>query len=304
MGMSEKGTGIRVGANQNPTQAEVHALFNYCPDSGLLTNRFTRNRTSKMGDQAGRFVSSGRLVTVNGESYLVRKIVWLYVTGEFPSGGYVINKNGNNQDDRIANLEFFEGEKTAILFENPDLPTQKEVMEYFNYHPRSGRITYRMTYGPTRLEGQIVGRPHNKFLIGWLGAYYYPVARLVWLGHKGEWLRNESRIRNYAEEDVLGHKNGCQTDNRIENLVRGPLSIVDDEERRVALLNINRTEIAGINWDTGRQKFIVRIVVDGRNMLVGAYDTIAEGEAARLDAILEIEESDKILARIGGGEGA
>jgi hypothetical protein len=35
-------------------------------------------------------------------------------------------------------------------------------------------------------------------------------------------------------------------------------------------------------------------------MLVGAYDTIAEGEAARLDAILEIEESDKILARIGG----
>ena len=99
---------------------------------------------------------------------------------------------------------------------------------------------------------------------------------------------------------MLGHKNGCQTDNRIENLVRGPLSIVDDEERRVALLNINRTEIAGINWDTGRQKFIVRIVVDGRNMLVGAYDTIAEGEAARLDAILEIEESDKILARIGG----
>lgn len=294
--MNESGTGIRVA---DPTQAEVHALFDYCPDRGLLTNKFTCNRVSKRGNQAGQFTDSGRVVTVNGGRYLVRKIVWLYVTGEFPSGGYVINKNGNSQDDRIDNLEFFEGKKTVILFENPDLPTRKEVMEYFNYHPRSGRMTYRMTYGPTRLEGQIIGRPHNKFLTTWVGAYYYPVARLVWLGHRGEWLRNESRIRTYAEEDVLGHKNGCQTDNRIENLARGPLSIADDADRRVALLNVNRTETAGVNWDTERRKFIVRIVVDGRNMLVGAYDTVAEAETARFDALLEIKESDKILARIG-----
>ena len=78
------------------------------------------------------------------------------------------------------------------------------------------------------------------------------------------------------------------------------LSIVDDEERRLALLKVNRTEIAGINWDIGRQKFIARIVVDGRNMLVGGYPTVATAEAARVKARKEIEKSDKILAEITG----
>tara|TARA_B100001059_G_scaffold83399_1_gene81460 strand:- start:103 stop:1005 length:903 start_codon:yes stop_codon:yes gene_type:complete len=298
--MSEEGTGIRVGADQNPTQAQVQALFDYCPERGLLTNRFTRSRLSRLGDQAGWFTKAGRQVSVNGKSYPVKKIIWLYVTGEFPTGGYIINKNNNKQDDRIDNLEFFEGEKTAIFFENPDLPTQEEVREYFNYHPRSGRMTYRKTYGPTRLEGQIIGRPHIKFDVCDVGAYHYPVARLVWLGHRGEWVRNESRIRTYVEEDVLGHKNGNQRDNRIGNLERRVLSIVDDEERRLALLKVNRTEIAGINWDTERQKFIARIVVDGRNMLVGAYSSVQEAEVARVEAIKEIEESDKILAEITG----
>lgn len=296
--MSEGGTGIRVGADQNPTQAQVQALFDYCPERGLLTNKFTRSRLSRAGDQAGWFTKAGRQVSVNGESYSTKKIIWLYVTGKFPSAGYVVNRNGNNQDDRIDNLEFFAGKRTLVLFENPDLPTQEEVRGYFNYHPRSGRMTYRKTYGPTRLEGQIIGRPHNKFYICDVGAYRYPVARLVWLGHRGEWIRNESRIRTYVEEDVLGHKNGNQKDNRIENLKRGLLSIVDNEERRLALLKVNRTEISGINWDTERQKFIARIVVDGRNMLVGAYPTVAAAEVARVEAIKEIEESDKILAEI------
>ena len=109
--MSEEGTGIRVGADQNPTQAQVQALFDYCPERGLLTNRFTRSRLSRLGDQAGWFTKAGRQVSVNGKSYPVKKIIWLYVTGEFPTGGYIINKNNNKQDDRIDNLEFFEGRK-------------------------------------------------------------------------------------------------------------------------------------------------------------------------------------------------
>ena len=294
--MSDAVVGVEV--TQNPTQEQVHALFDYCPERGLLTNKFTRSRLSRAGDQAGWFTRAGRQVSVNGESYAVKKIVWLYVTGEFPTGGYIINKNGNKQDDRIDNLEFFEGEKTVILFENPDLPTTEEVREYFNYHPRSGRMTYRKTYGPTRLEGQIIGRPHNKFDVCDIGAYRYPVARLVWLGHRGEWLRNRSGIRTYDEEDVLGHKNKNQKD----NLERGVLSIIDDEERRLALLKLNRTETAGINWDTEKKRFIARIMVDGRNMLVGAYPTISKAETARIEALKEIEESDKILAAISKKE--
>ena len=52
--MSEEGTGIRIGADQNPTQAQVQALFDYCPERGLLTNRFTRSRLSS------RLVYQGR----------------------------------------------------------------------------------------------------------------------------------------------------------------------------------------------------------------------------------------------------
>lgn len=292
--MTETGAGIKV----TPTQAQVMALFDYCPERGLLTNKYTRSRLARKGNLAGWFTKAGRQVNVNGFSYATKKIVWLYVTGEFPSGGYIVNRNGDTQDDRIANLEFFAGERIAVLFENPDQPTREEVIEYFNYHPRSGRMTYRKTYGPNRLEGQILGRPHNKFYVCDIGAYQYPVARLIWLGHKGEWVRNESSIRTYVEEDVLGHKNGNQKDNRIGNLKRGVLSIADDEERRLALLKVNQTEIRGINWDRGREKFITRILVDGRNMLVGSYDSVEEANIARLAAQEEIEESDKILGQI------
>ena len=43
-------------------------------------------------------------------------------------------------------------------------------------------------------------------------------------------------------------------------------------------------------------------MVDGRNMLVGAYPTIAKAETARIEALKEIEESDKILAAISKKE--
>ena len=47
--MTETGAGIKV----NPTQAQVMALFDYCPERGLLTNKFTRSRLARKGNLAG-----------------------------------------------------------------------------------------------------------------------------------------------------------------------------------------------------------------------------------------------------------
>ena len=47
--MSGGNTGGMV--EQNPTQEQVRALFDYCPERGILTNKYTRNRLSRRGDQ-------------------------------------------------------------------------------------------------------------------------------------------------------------------------------------------------------------------------------------------------------------
>ena len=79
-------------------------LFEYNPDTGIVTRRTRTSRRAKVGQTVGSLKPTGHLgTTYRGRAYLVHRIVWLMSTGDWPK--HVIDHiNGNPGDNRLVNL--------------------------------------------------------------------------------------------------------------------------------------------------------------------------------------------------------
>jgi hypothetical protein len=86
------------------TAAQARWLFAYEPTTGQLTWRNPPHPRLRAGDEAGYSHKKGyRRVSVQGRSYLVHRIVWLYVYGQWPSAT-IDHINGLRADNRLQNL--------------------------------------------------------------------------------------------------------------------------------------------------------------------------------------------------------
>mgnify|MGYP003611564476 FL=1 len=84
--------------NQDITQAYVQEHFLYCPVSGQVVHK-TAKVKAKVGDRAGsRSKCNSRYLRIHGKKYLEHRVVWLYVTGEWP-----INEIDHKDHDRTNN---------------------------------------------------------------------------------------------------------------------------------------------------------------------------------------------------------
>ena len=85
------------------TQEELQSKFNYDPDTGIFTRKYTYSKFLK-GSEVGCKDSEGYLViSFTNKCYKAHRLAWLYVYGEFPK--YNLDHiNGNPSDNRILNL--------------------------------------------------------------------------------------------------------------------------------------------------------------------------------------------------------
>jgi len=89
--------------NLQLTQALVQSLFDYCPDTGVVTHRIDKHK-AKAGTRAGStHKSKARYLRVQGTKQLEHRIIWLYVYGELPEHE-VDHINQDRSDNRLCNL--------------------------------------------------------------------------------------------------------------------------------------------------------------------------------------------------------
>jgi hypothetical protein len=79
-------------------------LFNYDAESGILTWKISTSNRAKVGSIAGCRHNCGyRQIKVDGQKYLEHRLIWLYVTGEWPKD-QIDHINGARDDNRFSNL--------------------------------------------------------------------------------------------------------------------------------------------------------------------------------------------------------
>lgn len=90
---------------RTPTQAELKAMFHYCPETGAFTHLQSRGK-AKAGNQAGNVNLNGYIETrVFNRLFPVHRLAWLYMTGALPEKPITVDHiNGNRTDNRWANL--------------------------------------------------------------------------------------------------------------------------------------------------------------------------------------------------------
>ena len=87
------------------TKEKVRELFNYDPESGLLTRRIRTGMNTKIGKEAGHLNKKHkyRYVEYMYKAYLVHRVIWLWWYGEWPKDE-IDHINGDGVDNRIENL--------------------------------------------------------------------------------------------------------------------------------------------------------------------------------------------------------
>jgi hypothetical protein len=85
-------------------QETVKKLFHYDAESGMLLWRNGNGRNVKPWQEAKASNGQGYYtVKINGTSYRVHRLIWLYVYGNFPDK-YIDHKNRIRNDNRLCNL--------------------------------------------------------------------------------------------------------------------------------------------------------------------------------------------------------
>lgn len=89
------------------TSDQLREVLEYCPSSGLFRWKKTNSRKVKVGQVAGTEGARGICInsTLFGKPMLAHRLAWLYVTGEFPARGMVIDhKDRNPYNNAFSNL--------------------------------------------------------------------------------------------------------------------------------------------------------------------------------------------------------
>ena len=94
----------RMKFNAALTCERARTLFSYDKMTGLLTRKIRTGNTVKAGEEPGWLTPEGyRQVGVDGKHYLVHRVIWLMVYGEWPTG-FIDHIDQCHTNNRLQNF--------------------------------------------------------------------------------------------------------------------------------------------------------------------------------------------------------
>jgi hypothetical protein len=143
--------------------------------------------------------------------------------------------------------------------------TQSRLQEVLDYNPETGEFRRKVATSSRAKVGAVAGGLNIRgyWQISVDNEQYY-AHRLAWLYMTGEW-----------PDKGVDHRNGVITDNRICNLREASNS----QNGQNSLYSRGCSRYRGVCWNKRKNKWLARIVVNGKQIFLG-YFSIEELAAA------------------------
>jgi hypothetical protein len=142
----------------------------------------------------------------------------------------------------------------------------------FNYNPATGVFTHATSHFKSKVGAVAGGRDNNGYVHLKIRDKSYPAHRIAWLLTYGE-----------IPPRFLDHINGDRADNRISNLRLATIA-QNNQNQRKARSDNKSTGILGVHYFPQGDKYRPRIMVDGKSINLGLFDTPEEARAAYITA--------------------
>ena len=140
--------------------------------------------------------------------------------------------------------------------------TQEKLKEYLYYNSETGVFTWIKLSGRRARVGDIAGSNCNGYLtLNFNGRKYY-AHRLAWFYMYGYWPAFE-----------IDHINRVKSDNRSCNLRESTRS-QNLQNSQISIDNLSGHK--GINWEPDRNKWLVRICINGKSHHIGRFNTMED----------------------------
>jgi hypothetical protein len=155
------------------------------------------------------------------------------------------------------------------------LPKEKDVTfdfinDLLNYDKETGILTWKKTKNHKAKKGKEIGTEALGYRLVVIDQKRYQCHRLAWLLSTGSW-----------PEFEIDHINGNRSDNRLSNLrdVPGGKNLENLKSAR----SHSSTGVLGV-FPYYSNKFLSRLVVKGKIIRLGVFDTIEEAHRAYVAA--------------------
>lgn len=146
--------------------------------------------------------------------------------------------------------------------------TQARLKELLDYDPETGVFTNRVTRGGIE-AGKVVGCDNGAgYLQMRVDKRLYKAHRLVFL-----------YVEGYLPENQVDHLNGTRWDNRWVNLRH--VSRACNLQNQKVYRN-NTSGFPGVYWRGERGRWVAKVTVGRKNILLGAYKSKLDAALARL----------------------
>lgn len=157
--------------------------------------------------------------------------------------------------------------------------TQKELKNLLHYDPTSGLFTWINGGKGTRGKGRMAGRINsNGYLCIVINGKEYRSGRLAFLYMAG-----------YSPEHDVDHKDRNRANDKWSNLRHVSRQC---NNRNCTISPLNTSGIKGIGWYKNKNKWEVRIGINGKRKCLGYFDSFDEAICHRLAAEQCLDWSD------------
>lgn len=144
----------------------------------------------------------------------------------------------------------------------------EDVDRLLAYDQVTGLLTWKVTNSNRAKAGTVTGAVNS---VGYLHVclHYksYKAHHLAWLLSTGSWPAQQ-----------LDHINGNRADNRLDNLRE---CTVAENHQNKAKYRSNSSGVTGVGWYRPAKKWRAHIVLAGKQIHLGLFETIEEAAAAR-----------------------